>query len=76
MIFFQKEVSMTREQKYTEIKEKIKKECSKFTYPKTNFDCEEINEKIRKYFKKSLKNFVKFIFRKIIERMTKSNKKD
>ena len=69
--FFQKEFSMTREQKYTEIKEKIKQECSKFTYPKTNFDCEEINEEIRDYFEKSLKNFIKFNFRKIIERMTK-----
>jgi len=67
---------MTREQKYTEIKEKIKEECSKFTYPKTNFDCEEINEEITDYFEKSLKNFIKFNFRKIIERMTKSNKKE
>ena len=37
------------------IKEKLKQECSKFTYPKTNFDCEEINEEITEYFEKSLK---------------------
>ena len=74
--FFQEAVSMTREQKYNEIMEKIKNECSKFTYPKTNFDCEEINEEITDYFEKSLKNFIKFNFRKIIERMKNSNKKE
>ena len=74
--FFQEAVSMTREQKYNEIMEKIKNECSKFTYPKTNFDCEYISEEITEYFEKSLKNFIKFNFRKIIERMTKPNKKE
>jgi hypothetical protein len=70
--FFQEAVSMTREQKYNEIMEKIKNECSKFTYPKTNFDCEYISEEITEYFKTSLKNFIKVNYPKIKERMKNS----
>jgi hypothetical protein len=70
--FFQEAVSMTREQKYNEIMEKIKNECSKFTYPKTNFDCEYISEEITEYFKTSLKIFIKVNYPKIKERMKNS----
>ena len=52
--------------------EKIKKECSKFTYPKTNFDCEYISEEITEYLKTSLKIIIKVNYPKIKERMKKS----
>ena len=50
--FFKEEVSMTREQKYNEIIEEVNKECNKFTYPITNYKCDDLDLEISEYFKK------------------------
>jgi hypothetical protein len=52
--FSKEEVSMTREQKYNEIIEEVNKECNKFTYPITNYKCDDLGEKINENFKKNI----------------------
>ena len=59
--FFKEEVSMTREQKYNEIIEEVNKECNKFTYPITNYKCDDLGEEINEYFKKIFNAFFKKI---------------
>ena len=67
--FFNEEVSMTREQKYNEIMEKIKNECNEFTYPITNYKCDDLDLEISEYFKEMLKDFININYPKIKERM-------
>ena len=52
---------MTREQKYNEIIEEVNKECNKFTYPITNYKCDDLGEEINEYFKKIFNAFFKKI---------------
>ena len=62
--------------KYKEIKNKIKEECSKLTYPNTNFDCEAIFiEDIDYYFKRDLDYYTMKIFPKILKRIKMPNYK-
>ena len=63
---------MTRERKYNEIMEKIKKECNKFTYPITNYKCDDLDLEISEYFKEMLKDFININYPKIKERMKNS----
>ena len=38
--------------------DEIKKECSKYTYPKENYDCKELSTEIEELFDKLLKSFI------------------
>jgi AAA15 family ATPase/GTPase len=67
---------ISRSNKYKEIKNKIKEECSKLTYPNTNFDCEAIFiEDIDYYFKRDLDYYTMKIFPKILKRIKMPNYK-
>jgi len=70
--FFKKEVLMTREQKYNEIIEEVNKECNKFTYPITNYKCDDLGDEINENFKKNFNAFIKFNYPRIKERMKNS----
>ena len=49
--------------------EKIKNECNKFTYPITNYKCDDLDLEISEYFKEMLKDFININYPKIKERM-------
>jgi hypothetical protein len=49
--------------------EKNKNECNKFTYPITNYKCDDLDLEISEYFKKMLKDIININYPKIKERM-------
>ena len=48
---------------------KIKNECDKFTYPITNYKCDDLDLEISDYFKKMLKDIINIHYLKIKERI-------
>jgi len=70
--WFNKGNDMSRSDKYEELKEKIKIVCGKSTYPKTNFDCDEIYlDDIDNIFKRELDVFTVKAFPKILREAEK-----
>ena len=67
LAWFENSNDISRSNKYKEIQKRIKEECGKLTYPKTNYDCEEIFIDVRDYSKKDLDYFTEKVFPKILK---------
>ena len=75
LAWFENSNDISRSNKYKKLQKRIKEECSKLTYPKTNYDCEEIFIDMRDYFRKDLEYFTEKVFPKILKRIKKPNYK-
>ena len=75
LAWFENSNDISRSNKYKKLQKRIKEECSKLTYPKTNYDCEEIFIDMRDYFRKDLEYFTEKVFPKILKRIKMPNYK-
>ena len=76
LAWFENSNDISRSNKYKKLQKRIKEECSKLTYPNTNFDCEAIFiEDIDYYFKRDLDYYTMKIFPKILKRIKMPNYK-